>query len=225
MMIDSVLLYSSGVLALAGLGMLLRKRTRRLGTRVLIAGVAGMAIALFLPTSEKRASATAQIDRVMPVWEFDERHEIDVAATPAQIFDAIRAVRADDIRLFNTLTAIRRGGRGGRENILNPSHDAPILDVALRSGFFVMADDSPREIVIGTTVIRPHRAIAAMNFRVVPNGSTSRLITETRIHATDAAARRRFAVYWRIIHPGSDLIRRGWLEAIRRRAESARSGG
>jgi len=225
-MIDSVLLYSSGLLALAGLGMLLRKRTRRLGTRAIVAGVAGMAIALFWPASEKRASATAaQIDRLMPVWEFDERHEVDVAATPAQIFEAIRAVRSDDIRLFNTLTTIRRGGRGGRENILNPSHNAPILDVALRSGFFVMADDSPSEIVIGTTVIRPHRAIAAMNFLVVPHGSTSRLITETRVHATDAAARRRFAVYWRIIHPGSDLIRRGWLEAIKRRAESAGSGG
>lgn len=224
-MIDSILLYSSGLLALAGLGMLLRKRTRRLGMRVLIAGIAGMAIALFWPAAEKRALAAAQIDRVMPVYEFDERHEIDVAATPAQIFEAIRAVRSDDIRLFNTLAAIRRGGGGGRETILNPAHDAPILDVALRSGFFVMADDSPREIVIGTTVIRPDRAIAAMNFLVIPHGSTSRLITETRVHATDAAARRRFAVYWRIIHPGSDLIRRGWLEAIKRRAESAGSGG
>jgi hypothetical protein len=221
MMIDSVLLYASAALALTGLGMLLRARTRRLGTRALLAGIAGMAIALFWPASEKRAAAATQLDRVMPVWEYDERHEIDVAATPAQVFDAIRNVRADEIRFFNTLTAIRRGGRGGRESILNPSQDAPILDVALRSGFHVMADDSPREIVIGTFVIRPRRAIAAMNFRVVPHGSTSLLITETRVHATDAAARRRFGIYWRIIHPGSDVIRRGWLEAIRRRAESA----
>jgi len=205
--------------------MLLRRKTRKLGLRALVAGVAGMAIALFWPASEKRAATTTQLDRVIPVWEFDERHEIDVAATPEQIFDAIRGVRADEIRFFNTLTAIRRGGRRGPENILNPSHDAPIIDVALRSGFRVLADDSPREIVIGTFVIRPRRALAAMNFRIVPNGAVSRLITETRIHATDAAARRRFAIYWRIIHPGSDVIRRGWLEAIKRRAESASSGG
>jgi hypothetical protein len=81
-----------------------------------------------------------------------------------------------------------------------------------------MANDPPREIVIGTDVIRPKRAIAAMNFRVIPHGSMCTLVTETRVHATDAAAKRRFAVYWRIIHPGSDIIRRGWLDAIKRRA-------
>ena len=83
-----------------------------------------------------------------------------------------------------------------------------------------MADDAPRELVIGSVIIRPNRVIAAMNFLVVPHGATSRVITETRVHGTDAWARRRFAVYWRIIHPGSDIIRRGWLEAIKRRAES-----
>jgi hypothetical protein len=32
---------------------------------------------------------------------------------------------------------------------------------------------------------------------------------------------RQFAVYWRLIHPGSDIIRRMWLRAIKRRAERA----
>ena len=203
--------------------MLLRKRARRSGTRLIITGLIGMIATLLWPVSEKRASEATQIDRVMPQWEFDERHEIDIAASPEKIFEAIRAVRADEIQFFNTLTAIRRGGCKGREGILNPSKSAPILDVALRGGFFVMADDPPHEIVIGTVVIRPNRAIAAMNFRVIPHGATSRLVTETRIHATDSAARRRFAIYWRIIHPGSDVIRRGWLDAIKRRAESTQS--
>jgi hypothetical protein len=47
-----------------------------------------------------------------------------------------------------------------------------------------------------------------------------RVTTETRVFADNAAAARRFAVYWRVIQPGSDLIRRGWLRAIKRRAES-----
>jgi len=142
-MIDSVLLYSSGLLALAGLGMLLRKRTRRLGTRVLIAGVAGMAIALFWPASEKRASATAQIDRAMPVWEFDERHEIDVAATPAQIFEAIRAVRADDIRLFNTLPLLAR------------AHDEPSHWKGFRLGTVSPGDLASRPTDFGQSGKRP----------------------------------------------------------------------
>jgi hypothetical protein len=134
-MIDSVLLYGSGLLTLSGLAMLLRKRTRGAGTKVIIAGLVGMVAALFWPVSEKRATATTQLDNVMPVWEFDERHEIEIASTPERIFDAIHAVRADEIRFFQVLTTIRRGGRSTSENILNPSKNAPILDVALRGGF------------------------------------------------------------------------------------------
>ena len=51
-------------------------------------------------------------------------------------------------------------------------------------------------------------------------GGWTQLSTETRVLATDEAARWRFGIYWSLIHPGSALIRRGWLEAIRQRAES-----
>ena len=43
---------------------------------------------------------------------------------------------------------------------------------------------------------------------------------EPRVHATDTAARRAFARYWTVIRPGSGFIRRMWLRAIKRRAES-----
>ena len=43
--------------------------------------------------------------------------------------------------------------------------------------------------------------------------------TETRIQATDRGARRRFAVYWRIVGFGSALVRRDVLRATRQRAE------
>jgi hypothetical protein len=39
------------------------------------------------------------------------------------------------------------------------------------------------------------------------------------VHATDDSARRKFARYWRVIYPGSALIRRMWLRAIKLRAE------
>ena len=45
--------------------------------------------------------------------------------------------------------------------------------------------------------------------------------TDTRVHATSDDARRRFAAYWRVIYPGSSLIRRTWLAAIRKRAEAS----
>lgn len=67
----------------------------------------------------------------------------------------------------------------------------------------------------------PGFVLATMNFVVQPNnfgGST--VSTETRIHANSAPTLREFGVYWRLIHPGSDIIRRMWLRAIKQRAEN-----
>ena len=38
--------------------------------------------------------------------------------------------------------------------------------------------------------------------------------------ATDTRARRAFRAYWTIVHPGSAFIRRMWLRALKRRAET-----
>jgi hypothetical protein len=61
-----------------------------------------------------------------------------------------------------------------------------------------------------------------MNFSVWPVDSGSELRTETRVLVTDAASRRRFGRYWRLIRPGSALVRRNWL-AAKRRTERATS--
>jgi len=62
-----------------------------------------------------------------------------------------------------------------------------------------------------------------MNFVVEPEGEGwSQVTTETRIFAPEASVRRKFGAYWRVIYPGSSLLRIGWLEAIRRRAEAPR---
>ena len=72
---------------------------------------------------------------------------------------------------------------------------------------------------------QPGFAFAAMNFRLrecEPSaGSTpcTLLTTETRVYATDDAGKRRFGRYWRVIYPGSSLIRMTWLRAVRKRAE------
>jgi hypothetical protein len=71
------------------------------------------------------------------------------------------------------------------------------------------------------TINRPGFASATMNFRIEDVGSAAcTLTTETRVYATDASTRRRFAPYWRVIYPGSALIRHMWLRAIAHRAES-----
>jgi hypothetical protein len=198
-------------------------------------------VGLLLPVSASRAGGmTTRLDEFAPAWQFSEVHSIKVAAAPTRVFDAIRQVRADEIAFFRTLTWIRRGGQQLPPGILNAPRDQPLIDLATSSGFIRLAEDVPRELVIGTVVLVPAGtrgkltpevfrkplppgfALATMNFRVTPDGPERSLVTtETRVFANSSQARRRFAAYWRVIYPGSALIRRMWLRAIQRRATSA----
>ena len=54
--------------------------------------------------------------------------------------------------------------------------------------------------------------------RVSDAAGGTRLTTETRVFAPDRSVRRRFALYWTAIRPGSGMIRRMWLRAVKRRA-------
>jgi hypothetical protein len=218
-MIGSTVVY--GGLALALLGLILI--TKPIGLAAVGGGLALAVIGALLPAPESRVSpARTRLDEFAPAWQFREHHSLAISAPPARVFEAIRSVRADEIRLFKTLTWIRRGGRRLPESILNAGDSTPIIDVALRSGFVRLADDAPRELVVATTLGTPPRhSRATMNFLVEPNRSGGSLIsTETRVFANTDGARRRFAVYWRVIYPGSALIRRMWLRAIKRRAEN-----
>ena len=214
-MIASLLFWAALVLALAGGVMLIRKRRPFL----LLAALALIVLALAWPPSIARTTINAShLDGVMPRWQFNERHAIHVDAPPARVYAAIRAVTADDIRFFRTLTAIRRLGRPLPPGILNANRE-PILDLATRTSFRWLANDPPRELVVGTRIARD--TTATMNFLVTPDArGGSNLSTETRVYAATASAARAFAVYWRIIRPGSDIIRRSWLRAIKRRAEA-----
>lgn len=212
-------------------------KNRLRASLILDAGLLIVVIALLAPVSDSRVTTPrTRLDEFAPAWQFSELHRIHIAAPPDSVYSGIKAVRADEIRLFRALTWIRRGGRALPESILNAGDEAPLIDVALRGGFVKLADDPPRELVIGTAVHRPKGAsdsltpqlflrpppgyaVAAMNFRVTPDGPHSSIVTtETRVFANGASAKRRFAVYWRVIYPGSAIIRRMWLRAVARRA-------
>jgi hypothetical protein len=217
-MLLSVLLYGGGALALAGLVAMLPRRTRRKGVWIFAIAMACLLIAIVWPAHEVHAIGVhSHIDELMPRWQFDERHELRIDAPPERIYAAIRDVTPREIKLFQTLTAIRRLGRRGEESILNAPDAKPILAVATHSGFRILVDDVPRELVLGTRI--GPQTVAVMNFRIENDG---RVTTETRVFARTDRARRNFAVYWRIIRPGSGIIRRSWLEAIKRRAEAKR---
>jgi hypothetical protein len=219
--------------------------TRQAALRLTAIGLGLAALGFVLPAPDSRTPrpALSKLDEFMPLWQFDERHTRWIDAPPSRVHDAIRRVRADDIALFRILTWIRRGGRAAPPSILNAGGDRPILEVALSSGFILLADNPPEEVVIATALIAPPGtkgpltaaafgrqlppgiALGAMNFRVVADGGGSLLSTETRVYASSADARRRFAVYWRLIYPGSAIIRRMWLRAIEKETMSAARQG
>ena len=216
-MLASLALYAGAATTLAGAVSLLRRRTRRTGALLIAGGVAVAAAALAWPVSEEHvAEKLTHLDAAMPLWHFNEVHSIHINADPQRVYEAAKAVRANEIAFFHALTSIRRGFRATQENILNPSDDKPLLDVATRTSFRYLADDPPREIVIGTCVASG--VDATMNFLIVPEAKGCRLSTETRVFAL--SKKHLFALYWRAIHPGSDIIRRMWLRAIQRRAEA-----
>ena len=247
-MLDSVLVYLGFAMIFVGLLSILwplrflRIRTRARGAIVAAAGLLVVIAALSWPVGTKTVSTPAtKLDEWMPTWQFDEQHTIHVEAPPKKVFAAIREVRADEIFLFRTLIAIRRCGRPGPESIMNAPEEKPLLDVATQTTFIYLADEPPRELVVGTVVAAPAKArasgkltpeifrktlppgvvLATMNFLVTPDdrgGST--ISSVTRVYANSPSIVRRFAIYWRIIHPGSDIIRRTWLRAIKRRAEA-----
>jgi len=244
-MLGSAVVYSGLIVAFVGFVCVVKPiRRLRIGTRrralaVFAAGLALAFLGLVLPAPESRVQrAETRLDEFAPVWQFHEFHTMRVDAPPERVYEAIQRVRADEIAFFRALTWIRRGGKPLPESILNAGDRASIIDVATRSGFIYLANDPPREMVIGTVIAAPRGTrgtltpdvfrrtlppgftLASMNFVVRPDGTGSIVSTETRVYANSAAGRRRFAAYWRAIYPGSALIRRMWLRAIARRAET-----
>ena len=217
-------------------------RHRGVGLLLLLNGLLVTGIALTRPADEVTvASPGTRFDEFAPVYQFDEAHMIPVHATPQRAFRAVMDVTAAEIPLYRFLVWVRRGGASGPESILNPPDNVSLITVALRTTFLKLAEVPDRELVMGTVVLappgvrlalgsdpgsfktlsQPGYAKATIGFQVEPAANGWCLVrTRTRVYATDPASRTLFARYWRVIRPGSELLRQMWLRAIKVRAEA-----
>jgi hypothetical protein len=175
------------------------------------------------------------LDRLLPDYQFVERHTVLVRASRQEVWRALHEVTAGEMALTRilfgarTLPARLAGAR-------TEGPDGPWLPSLLRSGFKVVAETTEQELVLGTSgrfwELRarprpqpdPGGAVAAMDFRLEKTHGGTLLTTETRVAVEDRAARRRFAFYWVVIRIGSGVIRRDLLHAVRRRAERSSLG-
>jgi hypothetical protein len=205
-----------------------------------MAGVGMALVAVFLPAPVVRADGPhKRLDDFLPDYQFREYHELVVQAPPERVAAAAREVSFGDMPAAVWLMRLRRlaGGRPGAGHV----DRRPILEIMARpgSGFLPLDVSNPREIVYGMvgrpwTNERPPRVSTAEGFQafhtpghirvafdihIVDLGEGRvRVSTETRTLGNDDASRRVFARYWRLIYPGSAIIRGVWLEAIASKA-------
>jgi hypothetical protein len=184
------------------------------------------------------------IELALPQHDVVERHRRRVHATPAATDAAVRAVTAREVPVARALAAVRSlpGGVARRGHPSPPAPDRPLLDQLQARGFTVLLDRPGAEVVVGliaqmwrpggrvvrpdglagfTAFTEPGFVRAAMSVAVTEDDGATWVVTETRVQATDPAARRAFGRYWLLIRPFSGLIRREWLRSIAVRAESA----
>jgi hypothetical protein len=185
--------------------------------------------------------ASTYLNTIMPRWDFHEVHALDIGASPERTYQAAWEATAGEIPLLHLLFDLRSvPARITGQHGLTFSDSKPLLDQMLASGFLLLRDEPGREVVVGMVgqfwklnggtpvtvdadefwhVDRSGYGKVAINFSIMPYRTGSHLRTETRIALPDKATKVRFAVYWIVIRPGSALIRRTWLRAIKRRAE------
>jgi hypothetical protein len=245
----STLAYSGIVLALFGLANLalpfrfLGIRKRVVGGFVLAGGVVLAVTALLWPAATMHvAQHRTGLDDVMPEYQFNEQHSTRIHARPEQVMEATRQSTWSDMKSLGTLLRIRAAALRIHDNG-NPFQDKRILDTFSASGYVLGVTD--REVVMcwGANVRaqRPLKAGSlqefadyrepgavkmAFNLNVQDaGGGWAEVSTETRVVATDDSTRRGMGRYWRLIVPGSGLLRRQWLEGIKRRAEAMANPG
>jgi hypothetical protein len=176
------------------------------------------------------------LDEFLPSYDVHEVHSVSTSAAPAAVMEAIRTLTPQEVPVLVALMAVRSVPALLRRRRL-PLR-GPLLD-GFRQGGFVELRESADELVFGGVgrfwrptgdlrrieaaefcdFVEPGWAKAAFNFQLERAGERTVVTTETRVATTDAGARRSFGRYWRLIQPGSALIRMAWLRAIRRRAE------
>jgi len=211
------------------------------------AGIAGASYATYVantwhrygrPRRARGASADELLDTFMPEYDVCERHQISVAAPADVTFTAATEMELDRSRIIRAIFK-------AREVILRSKPDGTkrptgFLKEMKAIGWGVLAEAAGREIVMGG-VTRPweanpvFRALPpdqfaafaepdyvkiAFTLRASPEPDGSSIFrTETRAVATDAAARKKFRLYWSFLSPGITLIRAAMLPALQAATE------
>jgi len=222
------------------------KPARRAGAGIVVAGLVLFAAGMLWPAPLQRAQGQTKLDEIFPEYHFAERHTHKIHAAPERVAEALEQTTFDDIKVYYTLVRIRAFAlRIKHASDGLPPGSARILDVLRdpKSPFVPLYRD-PREIVMGLVGYarpytqppdvhdlaafqafrEPDSVRIAFNLRITGDGGGwSTITSETRLLVVGDRARRATGRYWRVICPGSGMIRRMWLNAVEARATGSRS--
>lgn len=223
---------------------------RTVAGAVLLCGLLVSVSSLFWPVqSQQSATSNAQLDRLMPAYSFNEFHDVKVKASIEETKEVFRVTGVNDIPMVHWLLKIR--GIADEETDLSDSASNNQAGTNTFStpdfNFFVVAPHEYISVMIlkpnmisggkGTAAPpeistleqfvafnEPGYVKVAIHFGMVSTGPHETLLsTETRVDGTTKTDSHRFAPYWRVIYPGSAIIRRVWLDTIQKKAERVNS--
>lgn len=181
------------------------------------------------------------LDDYCPRWDFREIHSIPTHATAPTVLEAVRSISPADVPLVNFMMGIRSlPALALGHSLFRSDPHTPFLDQIIGSGFLFLGK-TDHEVLLGTIgkfwrpsgglcldivnaeefkkFEKPGWAKAGWNVTVEGDGPNRRIRTETRITCTDQSARTKFRSYWWIVRPGSGMIRKSILRALKQKAE------
>jgi hypothetical protein len=172
------------------------------------------------------------LDEILPRWDWRSRNTAWIDACAADVFLAFEQVRLSE--LPGTAEVRRQQAKGDRTGIT-------MLHDLLDQGFFLLAEDPDRELVLGRVgqfwragaaaavpvsgrnaflrFAEPGYAKAVIGLRTEPLDRGTMVSVESRVLATDDHTHREFNRYWLIGSWADPAGRRQLLQAVRRRAE------
>jgi hypothetical protein len=180
----------------------------------------------------------ALLDRFVPHPEVRGRHETTIHAPAALVMQVARNFEIESLWLVRTLFRLRAAVLGAAPQTTQQRQG--LVDYMQGIGWQCLAEDRDRYFIAGaacrpwqaepgfTPIVaetfaefaEPDQVKIAWTLEATPLAAAlTRFATETRVVATDAAARVKFRRYWRKFGAGIVLIRLMLLPALRKRAE------
>ncbi|MHA3057454.1 hypothetical protein [Acinetobacter sp. ANC 4641] len=170
--------------------------------------------------------------KYLPKYHYQEKHSLDIVASPAQAMNAILNYRTQDESFFRCAIALRELPN----RLLHKSQQSK--DYFSLDNFTLLEQNGDQEVIFGlagqfwkldygqapiadsTSFLafdQPECAKLVLYFSVEQLDEThSRVTTETRVFCLDKKALSKFRLYWYLIRPVSGLIRRRILSQIQK---------